>query len=317
MNLVIIHYELGWRLAKRIGSDEADAQKQELAIFSPFPSPAQFGENEEIQESTFCAFHRANFETATSLNYPGIADSCPPIELLRNPYKLPLWPRRQNSIAKQKHMCFCFTMAMNENPKSTDNRVLNRIYGRGMGSVSTPADFQDLGSPIAVRLALMRHARKGVIRKLARGLYDYPRQDSQLGALSPSIEAVAKALSFRHAIRLQPSGGYAANLLGLSDQVPMRVVFLTDGINRRVQIGKLQIILKRTSPRNMATAGKISGLVIQALRYLGPNHVDALVIRKLRQRLSDKDKRQLLMDLRYAPAWVAMALRKIGERQKS
>jgi len=208
-------------------------------------------------------------------------------------------------------------MANKDNPKSVDSAVLNRIYGRGGGSVFTPGDFQDLGSPTAVRLALMRHTRAGIIRNLARGLYDYPKSDPQLGILSPSIDAVARALSLRHAIRLQPSGGYAANLLGLSDQVPMKVVFLTDGIKRRVQIGKLQVILKRTSPRNMATAGKISGLVIQSLRYLGPKHVDALVIRKLRQRLSDKDKKQLLSDLRHAPAWVSLVMRKVAEPQKS
>lgn len=177
----------------------------------------------------------------------------------------------------------------------------------------TPGDFQDLGSATAVRLALMRHTQAGIIRNLARGLYDYPKNDPQLGILSPSIDAVARALSLRHAIRLQPSGGYAANLLGLSDQVPMKVVFLTDGINRRVQIGKLQIILKRTSPRNMASAGRTSGLVIQALRHLGQRNIDAKVIQKLKQRLSATDKRQLLSDLRHAPAWVAAVMQQIAE----
>jgi hypothetical protein len=204
-------------------------------------------------------------------------------------------------------------MANKDNPNSTDSAVLNRIYGSGRGGVFTPGDFQDLGSATAVRLALMRHTQAGIIRNLARGLYDYPKNDPQLGILSPSIDAVARALSLRHAIRLQPSGGYAANLLGLSDQVPMKVVFLTDGINRRVQIGKLQIILKRTSPRNMASAGTTSGLVIQALRHLGQRNIDEKVIQKLKQRLSATDKRQLLSDLRHAPAWVAAVMQQIAE----
>lgn len=207
-------------------------------------------------------------------------------------------------------------MANKDNPDSTDSAVLNRIYGSGRGGVFTPGDFQDLGSPTAVRLALMRHTRAGIIRNLARGLYDYPKNDPQLGLLAPSIDVVARALSLRHAIRLQPSGGYAANLLGLSDQVPMKVVFLTDGINRRVQIGKLQIILKRTSPRNMASAGKPSGLVIQALRHLGQRNIDDKIIQKLRQRLSAKDKKQLLSDLRHAPVWVATVMQKIAESEK-
>ena len=154
------------------------------------------------------------------------------------------------------------------------------------------------------------------VRQSSR-VYDYPRQDPQLGLLSPSVEAITDALTFRHDIRLQPSGGYAANLLGLSDQVPMKIVFLTDGPNRRIQLGKLQIILKRTSPCNMAAAGRISGLVIQALRHLGQRHMDGRVVLKLRQTLSAKDKKRLLADLRHAPAWVATAMRTIAQTKSS
>jgi hypothetical protein len=114
------------------------------------------------------------------------------------------------------------------------------------------------------------------------------------------------------AIRLQPSGAYAANLLGLSQQVPVKVVFLTDGPSRRVAIGKQELILKRTTPRNMATAGKASGLVIQALRDLGRRNVDDTVVRALKKKLSDDDKEQLIKDLRYAPAWIAEVMRRIA-----
>ncbi len=179
----------------------------------------------------------------------------------------------------------------------------------------TPGDFRDLGGRSAVDLALMRHYRSGTIRRLARGLYDYPRTDSALGVLAPPANAVARALAGRDSIRLQPSGSYAANLLGLSNQVPMRVVFLTDGPSRRVRIGKQEILLKHTTPRNMATAGKVSGLVIQALRHLGRQHVDELVVRHLRNRLDEKAKSQLVRDLKYAPAWIASVIRQVIEPQ--
>lgn len=164
-------------------------------------------------------------------------------------------------------------------------------------------------------MALTRLVRKGVIRRLARGLYDYPRKHDELGLLAPSPDEVAKALAGRDAIRIQPSGGYAANMLGLSDQVPMKVVFLTDGPSRSVQLGKQQIVLKHTTPRNMATAGRTSGLVIQALRYLGKDHVDDSIIKKLRDRLDDEQRDQLLKDLRYAPAWIAAIFRKLAESE--
>ncbi len=170
----------------------------------------------------------------------------------------------------------------------------------------------DLGSRQAVDLALHRLAKKGTLRRLARGLYDYPRIDPELGFLSPTIDAVVKALKGRDKILLQPSGGYAANLLGLSDQVPMKIVFLTDGPARRVQIGKQVIMLKHTTPRAMATAGRISGLVIQVLRHLGQRHVDDAVVAGLQKRLTANDKRQLLKDLRYTPAWTAAILRRVA-----
>ena len=201
---------------------------------------------------------------------------------------------------------------MGKHSQSTDAKVLERIRSTGRGTVFSTANFKDLGSPTAVRLALMRYARTKSIRQIARGLYDYPSTDPELGLLSPSVDAVAKAIEFRYAIRLQPSGGYAANLLGLSEQVPMKVVFLTDGRNRRIALGKLQIILKHTTPQNMATAGKTSGLVIQALRHLGQRHIDESIVARLRQQLSASDKKQLLNDLRFAPAWVGDIMRKIA-----
>jgi len=198
-----------------------------------------------------------------------------------------------------------------------DSKILSRVYGRGRGCVVTPKDFLDIGSRQAVDLALHRLVKKEKLRRLARGLYDYPRIDPQLGPLSPTIDAVAKALKGRDNIRLQPSGGYAANILGLSEQVPVKVVFLTDGPERRVQIGKQVIIFKHTTPGSMATAGRVSGLVIQALRYIGRKHMDVSIIKRLQNKLSPDDKKQLLQDIRYAPAWIAAEMRRIAQQGDS
>jgi hypothetical protein len=198
-----------------------------------------------------------------------------------------------------------------------DLKILNRVYGRGKGCVITPGYFLDLGSREAVDVALHRLVKKGTLRRLARGLYDFPRKDFEIGFLSPTTEAIVKALKGRDNIQLQPSGGYAANLLGLSDQVPMKIVFLTDGPARRVQLGKQVIILKHTTPRAMATAGKISGLFIQALRHLGQKHVDDTTVAQLRKRLSADDKKQLLNDIRYAPAWIAAIMRRVVHQEQS
>ena len=202
---------------------------------------------------------------------------------------------------------------MGKHLNSVDNQTLGRIIAKGRGWVFTPADFLDLGSRTAVGLALMRHARVNTIRKLARGLYDYPVHNRRLGIIPPSTEQIANALKGRDDFRLQVSGAHAANSLGLSDQVPVRAVFLTDSRSRKVKLGRREIVLKNTTTRQMATAGRISGTVIQALRWLGKRHVDERTIATLRRNLAEADKQQLLKDLRYAPAWVADIMRTIAQ----
>ena len=201
---------------------------------------------------------------------------------------------------------------METSKKNIDSKVVSRIYGHGRGWVFTPNHFKDLGSRDAVASALKRHKQSGLIRQLARGVYDYPKLDPELGMLEPSTDDIAQALAGRDATRLQPSGAYAANLLGLSTQVPTKIVYLTDGRPRTVQIGKRQITLKQTTPRNMATAGRISGLVIQALRHLGSRHVDAAIIEAVIKRLSAAVRKRLLTDIRHAPAWIAEIIRKVA-----
>jgi Family of unknown function (DUF6088) len=205
--------------------------------------------------------------------------------------------------------CFCFKMPGKKQPNSTSTKVMNRIADHGPGWIFTPAEFADLGTSQAVRLALMKAEKEGTIRRLARGLYDIPRKHPKLGTLAPSPEAIVKALQSRDASRLQPTGAYAANLLGLSEQVPAKIVFFTDGRPRTVQVGKQQIVLKRRSSRAMATAGRTSGLIIHALDYLGKDKVDDVIINQLRAKLSEDDRRKLLDDVRYAPAWIGDILR--------
>ena len=196
--------------------------------------------------------------------------------------------------------------------QGVETKILNKVYGAGRGSVFATDDFMGLGTRAAVDKALSRLTAKGTLRRLGRGLYDYPKTHPVMGILSPRPEAIAKALAGKHGIRLQPSGAYAANLLGLSTQVPAKIVFLTDGLSRVAKVEGQEICLRQTVPRNMGTAGRTSGLVIQALRHVGQKHVTRETIRTLSEKLSDDDKKQLLTDISFAPVWVGKYLRMIA-----
>src|ERR1700690_3234158 len=151
---------------------------------------------------------------------------------------------------------FSYMKTVRHKPQSLESNMLTRIRGSGRSSVFVPADFLDLGSRQGVDFVLHRLVKQGVLRRLGRGLYDYPKSHPQLGMLSPSVDAIAEALAGRDRLRIQPSGAYAANLLHLSEQVPAKAVFLTDGPSRRLKVGAQEIILKRTTPRAMAAAGR-------------------------------------------------------------
>lgn len=178
----------------------------------------------------------------------------------------------------------------------------------------TPGTFLDLGSRQAVDLTLHRLVEKKILRRIARGLYEYPREHPELGTLSPDIQAVAKALAGKDRIRLQPAGAYATNLLGLSEQVPAKTVFLTDGPSRTVKIGRREIQLRHTTPRNMAATGRLSGLLMQAFRHLGHEHITPQRIASLKRTLPAKERKQLIKDLSLAPTWMHGFFRKLAEK---
>ncbi len=204
-------------------------------------------------------------------------------------------------------------MTGKKSPDSIESAVFSRIKRWGRGSVVLPANFLDLGSRQAVGIALHRLEKAKTIRRLARGVYDYPIEDPLLGELSPTIEAITKALTQRDQMKLQPSGAYALNLLGLSEQVPAKIVFLTEGESRTLKIGPMTIQLRRTTPRNMATAGRLTGLIIQSFRSLGKDHVTQARIDKLKSNIPSKRRKDLLKDLALAPAWMHPIFHEIAE----
>ena len=197
--------------------------------------------------------------------------------------------------------------------KSIDSKILECISARGHGVVFVPTDFLDLGNRQAVDIVLHRLVRKGTIRRLARGVYDFPEEHPILGKLQPSPEKIAEALVGRDCTRIQPTGAYAANTLGLSEQVPAKVVFLTDGPSRTVKIGATTIQLRRTTQKNMAMAGRLSGLLVQALRELGKENVTTERVDHLKRILPIDKRQELLKDIRLAPEWMHSIFRMLAE----
>lgn len=193
---------------------------------------------------------------------------------------------------------------MDKSSQSIETTIKNRIYGHGKGWCFTIDHFSDLKSREAVKKALQRLTQAGTIRRLAKGLYDYPRQSKELGVLPPPIDNIAKAISEKDHVRIQATGAYASNLIGLSDQVPAKVVFLTEGSPKTIKIGKMEIEFRRTTPRNVAMTGTHAGLILQALRYIGKKQIDSKMEKNIKKRLESLDPKELKKAYTYAPAWI-------------
>jgi hypothetical protein len=184
---------------------------------------------------------------------------------------------------------------------------MKRARAGGRGGVFTPSDFLDLAERTAVDQALSRLVKDGKLRRLARGLYDFPKLHAKLGPLSPAPDDVARALARRTGSRVQIDGARAANALGLSTQVPARSSYLTDGPSQRVVLGKRIVDLRHASPKRLIAPGSPAGTVVQALRHLGlaraTDVADAAALR-----LSAVDKKLLARGAVQAPAWMRRTL---------
>lgn len=168
-----------------------------------------------------------------------------------------------------------------------------------------------LGTRAAVDQALSRLQRSGRIRRLTRGVYEFPKIHPRIGVLSPSPEGVAKAMAERTGSRITISGAKAANLLGLSTQVPMQNVFWMEGPSRTIRIGNQTVSLKHVAPSKMIGAGTEAGIVIQAVRSLGEKRVHEIPVHTLAKRLPGPVKRAVKRLTPTAPAWSQPVLNQI------
>ncbi len=203
------------------------------------------------------------------------------------------------------------------NMQSFNNKVISRIYGRGRGWAFSSNDFVEYFSRSQIDYALSELCREGKIRRVCRGIYDYPKFSALLRQdLSPDFDQVAQAFARKFNWRIQPSGNAALNLLGLSTQVPGRLVYLSDGPNRHYDIASYTLEFKKSALKDVGFKYRESGLIVQALKALGQERVDDdVVITTLRKQLDATACKRVLKDAVTATGWVYEAIKRVcGER---
>jgi hypothetical protein len=194
--------------------------------------------------------------------------------------------------------------------QSVEYKIERSIKSKQKGCLLFPDDFADKGSADSIRKALQALKDKGLIKSVAHGIYVYPKVNSYIGEVLPTAEEVAQAIAKRDKIRLVPTGAYSLHALGLSTQIPLKLVFLTDGAARTIKVGKRTIKLKKTTPKNLMAKGKISSLVIQALREIGKDKASPSEFKKIIKLLKEEDTQLLKHDIKLAPEWIKLIMKK-------
>ena len=202
--------------------------------------------------------------------------------------------------------------------QSIDNKLVSRIYGHQRGWALSKNDFLDLGSDAAIRKALSRLETKGIVRRVLRGVYDYPRISSLLNeTMGSDLDVLASAIARKSGWRIQPSENTALNLLGLSTQVPAKSIYLSDGPSKSYELGNRQLIFKKRALRESGFKHKESELVVQALKALGRDCIDSQICRTLSEKWTPDFWQKILRDTRTAPAWVCDIIRTITKEASS
>jgi hypothetical protein len=198
--------------------------------------------------------------------------------------------------------------------QTIETKVLYRIRGNESGWAFSPKDFLDIGGRSTVDSVLHRLKQSGEVRRVIRGIYDYPRFSKLLDQqLSPDIDQVAQAIARKFRWRIQPSGAIATNLIGLSTQVPARAVYLSDGPDRSYKIGKITLAFEHRALKETGFRLRESGLIVQALKSLGPDGVTSEVISKIRAWLPELLYAKVLADTRTATGWVYAVIQQITQ----
>lgn len=193
---------------------------------------------------------------------------------------------------------------------TVEKQVLSKIKRTQRGTIFFVESFLFASNAKAVNKAMERLVDKGEIVRVATGIYTLPQKSKLLGLVSPSVEEIAAAIAKRDKARIVPTGNYALNALGLSTQVPLKAVYLTDGAARKITIGKRTIQFKKTTPKNLSAIGTISKLVIQALKAMGKDKVSQDEERKIMELLRTEKPKHLEHDILLAPEWIRKIMRK-------
>lgn len=191
------------------------------------------------------------------------------------------------------------------------NQIERKIVKSKRGDIFFADDFVEYGTADNIRQILSRLDKERLIERIAQGIYTKPKQDSLIGTIYPTTEEIVREIARRDKVRIAPTGVLAIYLLGLTTQIPLKTVYLTDGSQREIKIGKRIIKFKRTVPKNLMIKDELLHLVIQAFKEKGQKEVTDYFLNTIKLSISKIDKNVINTQLKYAPVWIQKQITKL------
>ncbi|MGJ1269266.1 DUF6088 family protein [Sphingobacterium spiritivorum] len=189
-------------------------------------------------------------------------------------------------------------------PEIAKNKIERKILKSSRGELFFADDFNNFATPENIRVTLFRMENNGLIERLAHGIYIKPKKDPLLGTIYPNIGEIAKEIAKRDKARIAPTGVMALYLLGLTTQVPLKAVYLTDGSQREVKIGNLTIKFKRTVPKSFAIKDELLHLIVQAFKEKGQQEITEEFLETIKPAVKKLHEKVMQNEVIYAPVWI-------------
>jgi hypothetical protein len=196
--------------------------------------------------------------------------------------------------------------------KNISESIFYFIAGHGRGWAFSSSDLAGRFVRQQIDNTLSDLAETNKIRRIARGLYDYPRfSDLLQKTLSPDIDQVANAYARKFNWRIEVSGESALNLLGLSTQIPAQYVYLSDGPSKSYDVIGVQLTFKKSNLKDIGFKHRESTLIVQALKALGKEHLSAELLAKIREKIAKESFAKILRDTQGSTGWIYEAIKRI------
>lgn len=202
--------------------------------------------------------------------------------------------------------------------KSIEKQIISVIYGNGRGWAFSRKDFSLRADADLVDKALSRLAQKGTIRRLARGMYDYPHYSKWLQQkLGPDMDQVAHAFARKFAWSIQVSGNAALNIMGISTQVPTRYVYLSDGPSKSYQILDQELNFKKARFTHLNLKYPQSAMLVQAIAALGEDNINEQILQQMAAYIhsqpgsSAKRKLAIAKDTQFVTSWIQRVIQQV------